>query len=67
MRTDLLPCDAYRATQENSPEKLEMVGARARTQSCDDIQAENLPCDGCITVARSAFIAKICVKPLLCH
>lgn len=43
-------CDAYRATQENSPEKLEMVAASWRELNhCDDIKAEYLPCDGCMT------------------
>lgn len=43
-------CDAYRATQENSAEKLELVAADWRKRyHCDDIKAEFLPCDGCMT------------------
>lgn len=43
-------CDAYRATQENSPEKLELVAADWRKRyHCDDIKAELIPCDGCMT------------------
>ena len=43
-------CDAYRATQENSPEKHELVAADWRKRyHCDDIRAELIPCDGCMT------------------
>ncbi len=43
-------CDAYRATRENSPEKLELVAADWRQRyQCDDIRAEFLACDGCLT------------------
>lgn len=43
-------CDAYRATQENSPEKLELVAASWRKLNhCDEIKAEFLPCDGCMS------------------
>lgn len=43
-------CDAYRATQENSPEKLELVAADWRKRyHCDDIRAELIPCGGCMT------------------
>jgi len=43
-------CDAYRATQENSPEKLELVAADWRKRyQCDQIKAENISCDGCMT------------------
>ncbi|MDD3155038.1 MAG: DUF3795 domain-containing protein [Victivallaceae bacterium] len=43
-------CDAYRATQENSPEKLELVAADwRRLYQCDDIKAEFISCDGCMT------------------
>ena len=43
-------CDAYRATQENSPEKLELVAADWRKRDdCDDIRGELIPCDGCMT------------------
>ena len=56
-------CDAYRATQENSPEKLELVAASWRKlNSCDDIKAEYLPCDGCLnaTGRKSYFCANMC-------
>lgn len=43
-------CDAYRATQLNDAEKLERVAADWRQLNhCDDIKAELLPCDGCMT------------------
>ncbi len=43
-------CDAYRATQENDREKLERVAADWRKRyQCDDILAESIPCDGCMT------------------
>ncbi len=43
-------CDAYRATQENSAEKLEMVAADWRKRyHCEDIKAELIACDGCMT------------------
>ncbi len=43
-------CDAYRATQMNDPEKLEMVAADWRKRyQCPDIKAELIPCDGCMT------------------
>ena len=43
-------CDAYRATQLNDAEKLELVAADWRELNhCDDIKAELLPCDGCMT------------------
>ena len=42
-------CDAYRATRENSPEKLEFVAADWRRRyHNDDIKAENISCDGCM-------------------
>jgi len=43
-------CDAYRATQENSPEKLVRVAAEWRKLNyCDEIKADLLSCDGCMT------------------
>lgn len=43
-------CDAYRATQENNAEKLELVAADWRKRyHCDDIKAELIACDGCMT------------------
>jgi hypothetical protein len=43
-------CDAYRATQMNDPAKLELVAADWRERyHCDDIKAELIPCDGCMT------------------
>jgi len=43
-------CDAYRATRLNDPEKLELVAADWRKRyNCEDIKAELLPCDGCMT------------------
>ncbi len=56
-------CDACRATQENSPEKLELVAASWRKlNSCDAITADLLPCDGCMTPAgrKSYFCAHLC-------
>jgi len=43
-------CDAYRATQLNDAEKLELVAISWRERyQCPDIKAELLPCDGCMT------------------
>lgn len=43
-------CDAYRATQLNDTEKLELVAADWRERyCCPDIKAESLSCDGCMT------------------
>jgi hypothetical protein len=43
-------CDAYRATQLNDPEKLELVAADWRKRyQCEEIKAELIPCDGCMT------------------
>lgn len=43
-------CDAYRATQLNDAEKLELVAADWRKRyNCPDIKAELIPCDGCMT------------------
>jgi len=60
-------CDAYRATQENSPEKLELVAADWRKcNHCDDIKAELLPCDGCMTEGgrKCYFCEHICpIRP----
>ena len=56
-------CDAYRATQENSAEKLELVAASWRKlNSCDAITAEHLSCDGCMnaTGRKSYFCANMC-------
>ena len=42
-------CDAYRATQQNDPAKLELVAADWRKRyHCDDIKAELIACDGCM-------------------
>lgn len=56
-------CDAYRATQENSPEKHELVTANWRKLNlCDDTGAEYLTCDGCLnaTGRKSYFCANMC-------
>lgn len=56
-------CDACRATQENSPEKLELVAASWRElNSCDLITADLLPCDGCMnaTGRKSYYCANMC-------
>ncbi|MDD3119614.1 MAG: DUF3795 domain-containing protein [Victivallales bacterium] len=44
-------CDAYRATQQNDADQLELVAADWRERyKCPEIKAEMLPCDGCLTV-----------------
>lgn len=56
-------CDACRATQENSVEKLELVAASWRELNhCDDIKAEYLPCDGCMTAGgrKSFYCENMC-------
>ncbi|MDO5553599.1 MAG: DUF3795 domain-containing protein [Planctomycetia bacterium] len=56
-------CDAFRATQENNSEKLELVAACWRKlNSCDDITAEFLSCDGCMNSVgrKSYFCANMC-------
>jgi len=56
-------CDAYRATQLNNPEKLELVAAKWRKLNhCDDIKAEYLPCDGCMSECgrKSFFCTNMC-------
>ncbi len=43
-------CDAFRATKEDSQEKLELVAADWRKRyNCPDIAAENIRCNGCMT------------------
>lgn len=43
-------CDAFRATRENSQEKLERVAADWRKRyNCGEINAENIRCNGCMT------------------
>ncbi|MEA4863506.1 MAG: DUF3795 domain-containing protein [Victivallaceae bacterium] len=56
-------CDAYRATKLNDPEKLELVAADWRKRyKCEDIKAERLPCDGCMTEGgrKSFYCGSIC-------
>jgi len=56
-------CDAYRATQLNDQEKLELVAAKWRELNhCDDIKAEYLPCDGCMSECgrKSFFCTNLC-------
>lgn len=43
-------CDAYRATRLDDTAKLELVAADWRQRyHCDDIKAELIRCDGCMT------------------
>lgn len=43
-------CDAYRATQLGDDAKLELVAADWRKRyHCDEIHAEGIRCDGCMT------------------
>jgi len=43
-------CDAYRATRENSQNKLELVAADWRRRyHCDQIEADDIRCNGCMT------------------
>jgi len=56
-------CDAYRATPLNDPEKLELVAAKWREMNyCDEIKAEYLPCDGCMSECgrKSFFCTNMC-------
>lgn len=56
-------CDAWRATQMNDPEKLEMVAAKWRElNQTDEIKAEYLPCDGCMTKGgrKNLFCSGMC-------
>lgn len=43
-------CDSFRATRENSAEKLELVAADwQKRYNCDEISAQNIRCNGCMT------------------